>query len=236
VGRSAQQMRSVSSGSCAPLAAPRNFFFVAMSARKGPGGGADATRRRRIRGGIPLHSSPLATKRNEGSGGGGGGRGRNGERTHTARWEKKRSGCEKARQRDRETERQGDRERGGRGRGANPPTWNASRRLRKISSVGVIIKKYVSPQTYARTTLGAGGPPPSPSILPAARAKAPLFLLVLLTRRLFLRPRAHTHTHTHTHKSAGGHSSRTSLVRHVLRAPRVISRRKAAAAAAVAAV
>jgi len=121
---------------------------------------------------------------------------------------------ERMRESEAETETETERERGGGEGGANPPTWNASRRLRKISSVGVIIKKYVSPQTYARTTLGAGGPPFPP---PRLRAEGPLFLL--LTRRLFLRPRARAHTFARTHTSAGGHSSRTSLVRHVLRDP-----------------
>jgi len=123
-------------------------------------------------------------------------------------------GEETERMRESETETETETEKGR--RGANPPTWNASRRLRKISSVGVIIKKYVSPQTYARTTLGAGGPPFPP---PRLRAEGPLFLL--LTRRLFLRPhtRSRARTFARTHTSAGGHSSRTSLVRHVLRDP-----------------
>lgn len=77
--------------------------------------------------------------------------------------EERRGSREKEGERERETRGKRDRE------GANPPTWNASRRVRKISSVGVIIKKYVSLQTYAHihTRLGPlssfslTSPPPS---------------------------------------------------------------------------
>lgn len=50
---------------------------------------------------------------------------------------------------NRETEKEKKTEKSRQGEGTNPPTWNASRRVRKISSVGVIIKKYVSLQTQA---------------------------------------------------------------------------------------
>lgn len=48
-------------------------------------------------------------------------------------------------------------------------------------------------------------------------------------KRTYTRTSAYCRTHT---EIPGEHSSRTSLLRHVLRDPRVISRRKAAAAAA----
>lgn len=55
----------------------------------------------------------------------------------------------------------------------------------------------------------------------------PLLRGLSLNARTHVRPRCRTHT-----EIPGEHSSRTSLLRHVLRDPRVISRRKAAAAAA----